>query len=134
MSHGSLGCPDFGATPPLVAGDGFILGAVPDHPEDPSALDCPWTIQALPGQKINLTLVNFAREHPQALGQCVDVAFVEDIDRQATLQLCPHQSRERSVYLSSSNRVSLYTFPGATASNSNVFLWRYTGKSFMMTS
>lgn len=120
-------------SPPLVAGDGFILGAVPDHPEDPASIKCPWNIQALPGQRINLTLVNFAREttssHHLSHGQCVDVALVAETDRQESLQLCPHQTRERSVYISASNRVLLYTFPRrSTTSNSNVFLWRYTGK------
>lgn len=90
----------------------------------------------MPGQRINLTMINFVREsytngqgyNHITQGQCVDVAMVVEDYRKDTLQLCPYQTRERLAYLSTTNAIRFHAFSkSATSAKNNVFLWRYKG-------
>lgn len=119
----------------LVAGEGFILGAIPDHPENPEAsFNCPWRISTSLGQHINLTLINFSQRYNRIgtlqssdYAQCVDVAVaMERTGIKETLQLCPQQKRERFAYLSKGSELTLYTFHKSSSTiPNNIFLWRY---------
>ena len=71
---------------------------------------CPWIISALPGQRINLTLLTFnlSQDHPSLTSShCKLYARVRDVTGGSDVNICKSRSRERTVFVSETNRIRL---------------------------
>jgi len=117
--------------------------------------DCPWTIAVRPGQRIQLTLIDFssdARYHvdgghhsphhdtgpPASAASAVDPAVPDFCYRYAQVSegttstsrrytVCAEESREQVVYTSSSNVVNVEITDTVLADAALNFLIKYTG-------
>ena len=78
--------------------------------------DCPWRIQSLPGQQVNVTLLNFARIGlPSEWGTstaprpkiCYQLAGVRERQYSRTLTECEGAARESHAYTSTSNVIEV---------------------------
>src|SRR6218665_577644 len=83
---------------------------------------CPWVIEAFPGQRINLTLMDFTEyggpstsSEQQNPGDVVDLsrrfcrelAVVEETTALKNLVTCSHQPRTNVVFVSKTNRIKI---------------------------
>lgn len=129
----------------LVAGEGYLAGTVLQEPALTAALNvaCPWKITAQPGQSINISLVNFnaTRTAPYSSyghgsntavgsthrGPCLDVATVMDGDSEESIQLCRHQQRETTVFVSRTHDITVHLPQTSQPHGTGLFLLRYKG-------
>ena len=73
--------------------------------------DCPWLLEAQPGQRLNISLINFAWTTPergQAFGtNCKVFATLKEASGTRGETVCGKNVRERHVYTSLTNAVEL---------------------------
>ena len=100
---------------------------------------CPWIITAHPGQQINISIVNFnsTQKAPynsygylgSGRGPCVDVAKVTDGGAQDAIQLCRHQKREVTAYVSRSHDITLHLPTTPADHGGGIFLLKFKGRA-----
>ncbi len=103
---------------------------------DCGSSSCPWRLQALPGQKFNFTLLDFSHsvQQDQRPGSnfCHRYAIIEESnDGSKDITSCTqdrHKARERHVYESSSNSVTVTLYTPSVGEDSIHFLLRYDGE------
>ncbi len=100
---------------------------------------CPWVLEALPGQRINITLLDFAiasrnttRRHSHKPGYplyCHEYAVVKETQapsRSATI--CGGEQRIRAAYVSTSHKVEVNMVARKPGRNLEYFLLQFEGK------
>ena len=95
----------------------------------------PWMLTAGVGQRINITLIDFANsessDRSDASYECVVYATIQDGDGGITHTVCGGgQKRVTPVFLSSSNAIEIRLVGKSIQKNNNEgqFLLKYTGK------
>ena len=61
----------------------------------------PWLIQARPGQRINLTLIDFAWTNGSVSGCSQRYGYILDTESDDVINICGGMQRKRALYLSS---------------------------------
>lgn len=124
---------------PLESGDGYLSSLTAAG----SKASCTWTLKAQPGQRLNLTLLDFGvfghakRRDPRAF--CHRYAIVGDGEKggrsqgpQREVTVCAGTQRTKHVYLSKTSTVSVQLFRSEQDENEGSgaprFLLRYQGK------
>jgi len=85
---------------------------------------CDWIIQAEAGQRINITLLDFTREHKH--GHCDTYVIISDSDTGDVATICGGKQRHRHVYTSKSNIIHIQFTDLRQSSFQANFLLRYT--------
>ena len=107
---------------------------------DRGSRDCPWIIRTAPGQRLNITLINFARVPPleTAAGApdpeedfgpkvCYHLAKIEDRDGYSkTVTGCEREARQKVVHTTTSNEVQI-SVESTDETSQTYFLLHYTG-------
>ena len=98
---------------------------------------CPWLIRGQPGQKVNLTLIDFSRDNyhhgntEQGRQKCGTVyATIRERALQQSETVCAGAERERHVYTSFGHEVEL-RIVGKEQRTPKQFLFKYQGKATM---
>ena len=101
----------------MTSQEGHIASMITEETGYGSA-GCPWKIRVLPGQRINLTVFDFNRPWPFTNSQtfarsdtaegCPISAVIDDESETKHIQLCDAGDRQRHLYLSSSNELSVH--------------------------
>ncbi len=93
---------------------------------------CPWVIQAQPGQKINITLLDFgSTEEDMGVGfrpSCFKYGIIRERDFSSPTIICSDRVRERNLYLSQTNRVEIQFEQGQHAEKTPHFLIKYNSR------
>ena len=123
-------------TPP----SGYISNYITSETGRGSA-GCPWRIQAESGQRISITLVNFATESSDGANVrvdgngrpkiCYQYANIVDAGHSRMQTECQHGSRVVHAYNSTSNVVDVEILTSSSNENGIFFLLYYTGKGRM---
>ena len=94
---------------------------------------CPWLIQAQPGQRINITLLDFAidteTKPTRPIDYCRAYAIIRDHQTGRSTTVCGGHVRESVVYLSQSNSVEVRIIRTAKRDDVDHFLLKYESKS-----
>ena len=97
---------------------------------------CPWDIKVPSGQRINITLFNFARSGESDLltsdpSVCYELATIHEKDHQSkTILTCGTDDRQKNVYVSETNRVEIRFVDRISLKNLGKFLVQYEGEWF----
>ena len=120
---------------------GGYLASITVEENSCGATTCPWILQALPGQKLNITLIDFAISSKRDLSKsnshfgipeiCYKYALIKERSKQKDTTVCGGQERKKWVYLSDSNSVHIEVAGGRRGGNFGYFLLRYEGLSFI---
>ena len=81
---------------------------------------CPWIVEVLPGQRINLTVYNFpvaVDGIPDVVSACALRITIGDRNRTTTVSLCNDGLRHKRLYISDGNKISVHIQPAG-----NVFV------------
>ena len=92
---------------------------------------CPWIISALPGQRINITLLTFnlpQGHHSLTSSHCKLYARVRDITGGSDVNICKSRSRERTVFVSETNRIQLEVAVNPRDKEADNFILVYQGQ------
>lgn len=115
--------------------EGYISSIATE--ETGCGLQNPWIITALPGQRINLTLYDFAMATqnesatPRRISYpvyCQQYARVEETDAARATLVCGGEGRVRNVYLSVTNRVEVHVMNRRVHGKPQYFLIKYQGE------
>ena len=97
---------------------------------------CPWLIRAQPGQRINITLINFSWERPEDVSpskRCTVYATIKEESAVKPTTVCSSQERELHVYTSLSNSVTLRIVgKDKGLKTPQQFLFKYEGSYIML--
>ncbi len=119
----------------LQNNDGYLASVVATETNVGGA-DCPWIIQVPPGQRVNVTLFDFAlsTSHSRPYDVCSVYATVREEVRGSRLEtnVCGGERRVKAVYLSETNRIEIVMsqlVTGRQESDSSLlyFLLHYKG-------
>ncbi len=122
----------FGPTPILLppTQNGYISSLVARESSCGSVTN-PWLIQTQPGQRINLTLYDFALHSRQAGGQgsvCMVHATIREVEPSGhSATVCSGKSRVSHAWISSANRVEIRVVD-SRPENDDHFLIKYDGQ------
>ena len=118
---------------------GGYLGSITVEENNCGSSSCPWILQALPGQKLNITLIDFAmssgsgRDPNTGTGHlsipeiCYKYAVIRERGKKKDTTICGGQEREKFVYQSDSNSVHIEVAGGRRGGNFGYFLLQYEG-------
>ena len=100
------------------------------------SIDCPWVIQAKPGQKIRLDLYDFNTYYSDS-GQSVNKlgvdfshtchVYVIIKEERNSMTACAEGIRQRHIYTTDSNRVEIRVVTKRKSTAETQFLLNYTG-------
>ena len=95
--------------------------------------ECPWNIVVSQGQRINITLFNFARHPVTNTGDvrpevCYEIGEIKEKSDRKRITLCDALGRETSIFVSKTNSVSLQFVSGPTLRSLGAFVFKYEGK------
>ncbi len=93
---------------------------------------CPWIIQALPGQKINITLLDFGSTQDDVSSSyrpsCHKYGIIRERDVTSPTIVCSDKVKERNLFLSQTNRVEIQFEHRRSGDDAPHFLLKYNGK------
>ncbi len=95
----------------------------------------PWRVTVKSGQKINISLYDFAMTETKysspVVNQCKVYAVIRErmVNRMRNITVCGALSRERNVYLSMTNQLEIGLVTGDLTDTSPTYLVGYTGRS-----
>ena len=111
-----------------VDGPSGILASVLTEEMSVGEAACPWLIKALPGQKVNVSLVDFAVT--PGVGQtCHAYAIIRERSQAISKTVCSGEERERHVYLSDSETMEIRVLAIQGSPRKRYFLLKYDGKT-----
>ena len=102
--------------------DGYI-SSTSSISSNKKTASCLWLITALPGQTINITVIDFHPKHNQPT--CQPLGFVKDLNNDNEVTICKNEKRKQHLYQSSGSRVEIKLDPVVADSN---YLLHYEGK------
>ena len=94
---------------------------------------CPWVIEVLPGQRINITLLDFGWQSrsdavDSSLQICQKYAVIREMSKTKSTTVCGRSQRESFILISETNEIEVYLTPKASPDgNTNHFLLKYEG-------
>ena len=113
--------------PHILSAPSGLLSSVLTEETGLGSADCPWMIKAQPGQRINITLFDFATT--QLNGEvCHAYAILRETDPTRSITVCGSTMRERNVYTSVSDTVDVRVLRSPTnskMSKGKYFLLKY---------
>ena len=123
----------------LSATEPTLLASLSAAQYGPGSSQCPWIITANKGQRINITLHNYARslanrnpEQAAAVaaggGACYEYAVIRDGDMRKTIVGCSAEPRINNVYLSRTNELEIHVADRMATSQALYFAMEYHGK------
>jgi len=130
----------------VTSTSGFIASIVTSDTYLCDGVSHPWVIQGLPGQRVNLTLYDFAslpsqvtyellnRDRPEvveaenAVQVCRKYGTIQDSGSYETTTICGMRQRIARLFLSQGNIVRLWITGGAAPNDFKRFLVHYSGK------
>ena len=113
---------------------GGTLASIKAAEYGPGSSHCPWHIRAEKGQRINITLHNFARslEIPSSQSRgpdpCFEFAVVKDGSHRKTVVGCAGEPRVHNVYISRTHAMEIHVSNRVVASQSIYFALQYDSK------
>ena len=118
---------------------GGYLASITVEENNCGSSSCPWILQTLPGQKLNITLIDFAlpsgRDSNAGTGHlsipeiCYKYAVIRERGKKKATTICGGQQREKFMYQSDSNSVHIGVAGGRRGGNFGYFLLRYEGSN-----
>ena len=94
---------------------------------------CPWKIEVMAGQTINITLLDFTLEKTSfAKGNCFRFAVIKEKPYTKDTGVCGGRNREHLVYHSVSNSVELHVINPKVFSSFGQFILKYEGECFVV--
>ena len=90
----------------ILATDGYISNFVAKE-TGCGGPDCPFVIQAKPGQRLRLTSIETDLQGPANSRVCKVRATIREMDRSRSVTVCSGDKRIRDVYISRGNRVQI---------------------------
>ncbi len=120
-----------GSSQKLLTWPGTLSSSVTDETNCGSP-QSPWVIEGAPGQRIDLSVVNFgwtASSNNRSTGGACQL-FGHIIERSLNINrsLCGGSTRESHLYTSMSNVIEIHVLPTRLRPARNNFLIRYSGK------
>ena len=97
---------------------------------------CPWVLRVPPGQRINITLFNFARTGGSELltsdpSVCYELASIREKGHSSkTILTCGTDQRQKNVYISETNEIEIRFVDRLTLRNLGKFLVQHEGKYY----
>ena len=98
--------------------------------------NCPWVLQGQPGQRFNISLVDFShlnirpREKGKPHSVCHRYATVQEEEATKDITACTGDAaRERSVHVSETNSLRIHLYSSTPDSNVH-YLLRYSGQYY----
>lgn len=92
--------------PQVLTAQTGLLPSVLTEETGLGSADCPWMIKAKPGQKINITLFDFATNQQEG-DTCHAYAILRETEPTRSITVCGSVMRERNVYTSISDSVEI---------------------------
>ena len=91
-----------------AGGRGFLSSLIAQE-KGAGGVTCPWLILLQPGQRINLTLLDFgvASRYERGATDCQIYAVIRDLTSRAEMTICGGFRRERSVYVSEGRGIEI---------------------------
>ena len=118
----------------LQGPSGFIA-TVETEEHDYGSINCPWKIDVSAGQRINVTLYNFARySDPQVSSKpdvCYEIAEIRENSSRKRVTLCDALGRETSLYISKTSSLVIQFVSGPTLRSLGAFLLEYKGSNII---
>ena len=95
---------------------------------------CPWVLRLPSGQRINITLFNFARSGESGLlspdpSVCYEVAKIHENRQTKSILTCGTDNRQKNVYVSEGNQVEIRFVDRQVLKNLGKLVLQYEGKS-----
>ena len=109
----------------VLSGGGYLSNTVTMETRC-GTIDSPWLLQALPGQHVNITLLEFT---PMAIDSdrgCLQHALVEEVGSGKKSLICGSTTGNAEVYVSAGNAIKVSILNAR--SNSHPFLLKYQGR------
>ena len=91
------------------------------------SIDCPWVIQAEPGQRIRLDLYDFNTYYSDSGQSHTCHVYVIIKEARNSLTACAEDMRQRHVYTTDTNRVEIRVVTKKKSTAEAQFLLNYTG-------
>ncbi len=116
----------------LVTWPGTLSSSVTDETNCGSP-QSPWVIEGAPGQRIDLSLVNFgwtvSGNNQSTGGACQLFGHIIERSLNINRSLCGGSTRESHLYTSMSNVIEIHVLSVALRHAKSNFLLKYSGKS-----
>ena len=106
--------------------EGYISGSAALRETDQGSADCTWILTAVPGQVINITLIDF---HPTKISErCQELGYVKDMHNGHEALVCSSDKRTKHLYQSSGAKAQVTIGKAADSGmKDNNFLIYYEG-------
>lgn len=96
---------------------------------------CPWVIEVLPGQKVNISLLDFGWQSRSGMDMstdslqiCQKYAVIREMSQTKSHTVCGSAKRETHIYTSQTHELEIYLSPKASPDgHTNHFLLKYEG-------
>ena len=122
----------------ITSTQGYIANSVTSDIRECMGASHPWVIYAQPGQRINLTLYDFAVEDPETglynvedqqanIRKCRNYGIIQDNQRHQPIPICGAQSRLSHLHMSEGNVVSIWVTNDLSAKEIIHFVIKYEG-------
>ncbi len=114
---------------------GFIANSVTETDGYGSA-KCPWVIKASPGQRVNITLVDFSQMGPKEDSNgkamrpryCREYAVLRETKGQTSVVVCDGDPEDKHIYITDSHVVEIEVERSQTPDAEFRFLLKYQSK------
>ncbi len=130
MTHPSSRCHS-GSGQKLLTWPGTLSSSVTDVTNCGSP-QSPWVIEGAPGQRIDLSVVNFgwtaSSNNQSTAGACQLFGHIIERSLNINRSLCGGSTRESHLYTSMSNVIEIHVLPTRSRLTKANFLLKYTGK------
>ena len=118
------GCSD-GGSMDITGTEGYISRALSTAESGRGSPECPWILSALPGQRINITMIDF---QPRDSSTCHYLGHMKDLHTNQDKRICKSSTRERHLYVSTGTEIQVQ-LKTLASDESEDFLLYYKGKS-----
>ena len=108
--------------------EGYISNTSPASSSDQDTKQCPWLISALPGQTINVIVIDFQPD--QSMEPCLKLGIVRDIVNGHEVAICKSKKREEHLYSTSGPKLKIDFDRDFTDKPETHILVHYKGEIF----
>ena len=116
----------------LLTSQRGTIASVVSHETGHGTDTCPWVIRVLPGQRVNITLLDFSVTSGTAYGSaefCKAYAIIRERSPAGNSQtLCGGSARYKDVFVSRGNQVEIRIIQSKKRENRDFFLLKYEGE------
>ena len=116
----------------ILTGQSGTIASIVTSETGCGSAHAPWLIQVLPGQRVNVTLVDFAYgsvDNKADHTKCYAYASIKELNSKRSTRVCGGRTRLTHAYTSIESRIRLVIFGSGTESNPKYFLLKYEGRS-----